>query len=158
MQTPQQLKQHILHADRRVRRAVLDYFYRSWSLDRDLARFALQAHQRFHRLGEFPNLDCLQRFSIDEATAAEVLALLQTTPSRIARIHLNWCVASLPPEMLRKLDSRLDERLLEEETREKIRNRRTLAELSDERLWLKRPHPNRPSFHTRQASEEARDA
>jgi hypothetical protein len=136
MHTPEELKQHILHPDRWVRRAVLDYFYGTWSQDRDLAHLALEAHHRFHRLGEFPNLDCLQRFPIDETTAGEVLALLEATPSRIARIHLNWCISSFPLDILRKLDGRIEGRLLDEESREKVRLRRKLGELSDEKLWL----------------------
>ncbi len=136
MLTPKELKPHILHEDRWIRGAALDYFTNSWSLDPEIAGLALTAHERYFKLGEFPWLSGLGHLPIDAGTVRRILALLAATPSRAVRTHLNWCLAALPLETLRREGSRIDEHpQLDEETRQKIRDRRRLGGLSDEELW-----------------------
>jgi hypothetical protein len=136
MLTPNELKPHILDEDRWIRSAAIDRFTDSWSPDPEIAALALTAHERYFKRGDFPCLSGLDQLSIDARTATRVLALLDATPSRLVTIHLNWCLASLPLEILRAEGSRIDDHpRLDDETREKIRYHRKIGDLSDESLW-----------------------
>ena len=136
MLTPEELKPHILHQDRWIRIAALDRFTETWSLDPEIAALALTAHERYFQLGEFPRLNGIHQLRIDAGTVKRILALLDTTPSRIVVIHINWCLASLPLDILRMEGGRIDDHpRLNDEARQKIRYRRRIGDLSDEALW-----------------------
>jgi hypothetical protein len=131
-----ELKRHVLHEDRWIRQAVLESFRDSWSRDPQISGLALTAHERFFKLGEFPDLGCLQHLAFDVPTAQRALAMLDATPSRVAAAHLNWCLASLPLEVLGKLGSRIEDHpRLDDEARRKIQYRRQLGGLTSEKLW-----------------------
>jgi hypothetical protein len=135
MLTPEQVKPHLLHEDRWIRRAALDYFAESWSLDPQIAGLALTAHVRYFKPGEFPQLELLHHLSFDASTAERVLSLLDSAPSRVV-IQLNWCLGLFSPELLRKLGGLLqDHPRLDDEARQKICFRLKLGDLSDEELW-----------------------
>jgi hypothetical protein len=136
MLTPAQLKPHVLHEDRWIRRAVLESFKGSWSRDPDVAGLALTAHERYFKLGEFPDLDGLRQLVFDVPTARRALSLLDATPSRVVVTHLNWCLASLPLDVFGNLGNLLEDHpRLDEETRKKIRYRRKLGDLTVQALW-----------------------
>ena len=136
MMTPEQLKPHILHEDRWIRKAALGYFTESWSPDPEIAGLALTAHERHFKLGEFPDLSSLHHLAIDAPTLERALELLEATPSRVVTAHLNWFVASAPLAVLTKMGTSVEDHpRFEEESREKIRYRRSLGDLSDESLW-----------------------
>ena len=127
MLTPDQVKPHLLHEDRWVRSAAFDYFYESWSRDPEIAGLLLAAHETWYRPGEFPRLDPLHRFVVDEPTAERVLTALAATPSRIAALQLNWCVAALPLALVEKNGPDLEALpAVNEETRAQLRLRREL--------------------------------
>ena len=136
MLSPDQVKPHLLHDDRWVRQAAMDYFVEVRSPDPEVAGLMLEAHERYWRKGEFPLLYHLDDVLLDDATAERIFTLLATTESHVTRIQLNRAVAAFPISFLRRERERVEVHpRVSAEARAQIRLRLELAGLSDQELW-----------------------
>ena len=136
MLTHGELKPHLLHEDRWVRQAVIDYFGDSRSRDPEVAKLVLASHDRYYRKGEFPLLGRLADLVLDDEAAYRILDLLEADPSHITGIHLNWSIAAFPRALIRTELERIERNpRVNEETRAQMALRRELAAQSDQELW-----------------------
>jgi hypothetical protein len=79
MLTPQAVKPLLVHEDRHVRNAAVDYFRGSWSQDTDLVPLALQAYRQYGPEESLSGLACCSQFVLTAKSLDEVLDCLAIT-------------------------------------------------------------------------------
>jgi hypothetical protein len=134
--TEAELKPYLLHEDRLVRRAVVEYFKGSWSRDPELVPLILEAKRRYEPDDARGALAACERFVLTERSFDAMLGALAETEDGDECFLLNRALANAPVELLSRRESRLRATPgLLVETIEQVERRRDLASWPPDKLW-----------------------
>lgn len=134
--TARHLKPHLLHEDGVVRRAVAEWFSKSWSRDPDIVPLILEAARRHGCVETRSELAGLYRLVLDDRGLDAAVLGLQEWADEEAAVHLNRLLARAPAQLLSRHEARiLEAEGLWEETAQRIHRRRLLLAWPAEKLW-----------------------
>lgn len=134
--TARHLKPHLLHEDGFVRRAVAEWFSKSWSRDPDVVPLILEAARRHGCIETRSELTALHRLVLDERGLDAALVALQQWADEEAAVHVNRMLAQVPAQLLSGHEARiLEAEGVWEETAQRIHRRRRLLAWPAEKLW-----------------------
>lgn len=136
MLPPQEVKPLLVHEDRHVRRAAIEYFRGAWIEDVELASLSLEAHRLYPDEESLSGLACCRNFALSADALQDVLQTLGTATDGNALYHLNNIIANAPIPLQRANRSTiLDTRNLLPGTAATIERRLDLAQWPADRLW-----------------------
>lgn len=136
MLTATELKPHLLHEDRLVRDAVVEYFKDSWSPDPDLVPIVLEAVRRYGSGESRVGLTACPRFRLTDESLEGVLRALAEFEGEIAARYLNEAIGGAPADLLIRHEARiLDAKGLLSDTGERVHRRRQLSAWPAAKLW-----------------------
>ncbi len=136
MISPETLKPYLLHEDREIRSAVVDYFEDSCSQDPELMPMILEA---CHRYGPVPCRGLLShsyRFPVSEPAFDDVLRLLDEVEDSATIHHLSRIISYAPLELLRKHEDLIRKKGdVGDDFHRRIEQSLEFGSWSGERLW-----------------------
>lgn len=136
MLSADQIKPHLLHEDRSVREAVVDYFRDSWLQDVDLVPLILQSCRRYGNSENLYGLASCSRFPLTETTFDQVLAHLAEAADNDTVYHLNRVIHEAPIELLITREKAIHEHpRFNRQLASRLKRRRDLASWSAGNLW-----------------------
>jgi hypothetical protein len=136
MLTPDQLKPHLMHEDRYVRFAVLDYFASMWTRDPGILPMAIEALGRFGEARTFYPFHDYYKLAVDERGLDAVLSVLPQNINSDINKRLNLVILHAPVELLAAREDVLRENPgVQSETIRRFEDRRALADQPAEKLW-----------------------
>ncbi len=128
MLSAETIKPLLLHEDRHVRTAAVEYLADSWSRDPELVPLLLSARRRFGRRRSEPALARAHRFPLREPAFDEVFRQLARVRDLNSAFDMSRIVAEAPVELLRKHEAAiLESARLVDELRPYIRHRLEFA-------------------------------
>jgi len=134
--TAKELKPHLLHPDRFVRDAVVEYFKDSWSQDLDLVPLVLEGVRRYGAHEARAALAACQRFRVTERSLDDVLTVLSEIEDDVTAFHLNAVIGRAPADLVIRREARiLDAPNLFPEVAERVHRRREFSTWPAEKLW-----------------------
>jgi len=136
MLTADILKPHLLHEDREIRNAVVEYFVDSWSQDAEILPMILTACDRYGHIQSLSLLSRSYRFSITESAFDEVLRHIDKVDDPIVMVHLSRIISNAPLDYLRNNESAIQG--LDGGHRNfqaRIQSRLNFGSWTGERLW-----------------------
>lgn len=130
------LKPHLLHEDRLVRDAIVEYFKDSWSQDPELVPIVLEAVRRYGPGESRVGLAACPQFLLTEESLDGALAAMAEFEGEIAAFHLNATIARAPADLLTRHHARiLDAPGLLPEAADRVHRRRELSTWPAAKLW-----------------------
>jgi hypothetical protein len=136
MLTASEVKPFLIHEDRPVRDAAIDYFKGSWSEDPDLVPLILRAYRLYGPEECLLGLAQCDQFLLTSQSLDEVLDCLAAANDRSTIFHLNRAIANAPVGvLLAKEAAILDATQLGQETIAKIKQRLEFSQWSPDKLW-----------------------
>ncbi len=131
MLTAQAVKPLLVHEDRPVRDAAVDYFKGSWSQDADLVPLILQAYRQYGPEECLHGVACCSHFVLTPQSVDGVLDCLATAKDRNIVFHLNRALANAPVDVLLAKEAEiLETAQLGRETVAKIKQRLEFSQWS----------------------------
>jgi hypothetical protein len=136
MLTALEVKPFLVHEDRPVRAAAVDYFKRSWSEDPDLVPLMLRAYRQYGPEECAHAIACCWQFALTLQSIDEVLDCLAAAKDVRTVFHLNRAIANAPMDVLwAKEAAVLDTAHLGQETAGTIKQRLEFSQWSPDKLW-----------------------
>ena len=136
MLPPQEVKPLLVHEDRHVRRAAIDYFRGAWIEDVELVSLSLEAHRLYADEESLSGLACCRDFALGRDAFRDVLQALGSATDADVQYHLNNTIANAPiPLQLANRLVILDTPNLLPGTAAMIERRLDLAQWPADRLW-----------------------
>jgi hypothetical protein len=134
--TPDRIKPYLLHEDRFIRDAAVEYFSDSWSRDPDLIPMLLDARERFGDQEGIHALNVAYRFSQTESSLDRVLEHLAKSEDEATIRNLNAVIAEAPAALLISREAAIrDNPNLDPAIVPRLERRREIAGWSGEKLW-----------------------
>jgi hypothetical protein len=134
--TPERIKPYLLHEDRHIREAAVEYFSDSWSSDPDLVPMLLDACERFGDQDDIRGLYVADRFPLTEPSFDRVLEHLAKSQDEAMVRNLNGVIAHAPAALLIAREVAIRENPnIDPEIVPRLDRRRELAGWSGEKLW-----------------------
>lgn len=131
-----EVKPFLVHEDRPVRDAAVEYFKGSWSQDCELVPLVLRAYRQYGPEECLHGVACCNQFKLTPQSLDEVLDCLAAADDRSIIFHLNRAIANAPVDvLLAKEAAILDTGHLGRETVAKIKQRLEFSQWSPEKLW-----------------------
>lgn len=136
MLPPERIKPYLLHEDRFVRRAAVNYLAESWSRDPDLVPMILEACDRDGEQESSWLTSHCDRFVLTSSAVERVLERLGRTREANVIAHLNRAIAQAPGELLLDWQGAIQEHpQIQAETRQRVERRCEYTRWTGERLW-----------------------
>ena len=136
MLTAPEAKPLLVHEDRPVRDAAVEYFKGSWLQDPDLVPLVLRAYRQFGPEECLHGIACCRLFILTPVSLDEVLDCLAATDDRRIIFHLNRAVANAPVDVLLAKESAiLGTGPVARETVATIKQRLEFSQWSPGKLW-----------------------
>ena len=154
MLTASEVKPFLVHEDRPVRDAAVEYFKGSWSQDPDLVPLILRAYRQFGAEECLHGVACCRQFLLTPQSLDDVLDCLAATDDRNIVFHLNRAVANAPVDVLLAKETEiLETRHIGRETMAQIKQRLEFSQWSADRLWTELQDYARRSEDKRYAND-----
>jgi hypothetical protein len=136
MLTPEQVKPYLLHEDRPVRKAAVDYFEDTWPQDTALLPLILQACRQYGADENLHGLVACRQFPLTGASLDEVLESLAATNDSEIAWHLCRVLISASIDLLLSREAAiLDTPNLIRGTADQINRRKEFRGWSTSKLW-----------------------
>jgi hypothetical protein len=133
---PEHLKSFLIHEDRYLRRAAVEYFHQSWSPDGDLIPLVLESCRRWGEAETLPLLINSDRFQLTEQGLAQLLDYLAGASQELNIQHLNGILAAGPAKLLAAAEPAIRATAnVRPETLERLHCRVALHSKSADDLW-----------------------